>query len=57
MSLKHRMRVLFLGATLSAAAMMGVPMRAEEIEELMAAANRPVAAHVLRDEEDKDDKK
>jgi hypothetical protein len=32
--------------------MIGVPMRAEEVEELMRRVNQPKVAHVLRDESD-----
>ena len=37
------------------AAMMGSPMRPEEIEELMHRMNQPKLAHVLRDEDDSGD--
>ena len=33
-----------------ALASFGTPMRAEQIEDLMASMNRPVIAHVLREE-------
>ena len=37
------------------AALMGSPMRPEEIEELMRQMNQPKLAHVLRDENDSGD--
>ena len=37
------------------AALAGVPMRPEEIEELMRQMNQPKLAHVLRDEDDSGD--
>jgi hypothetical protein len=38
---------------LELAALAGVPMRPEEIEELMRQMNQPKLAHVLRDESDR----
>ncbi len=57
MSLKHRLRALSLCFALSAGSLVGVPMRAEEIDRLMAALNRPVITHVLRDENENDEEK
>ncbi len=48
----HRFRVLLLCLTLAMGSMIGVPMRAEEVEELMRRVNQPKVAHVLRDESD-----
>jgi hypothetical protein len=53
----HRFRVLLLCLTLGMGSMMGVPMRAEEVEELMRCVNQPKVAHVLRDESDSDEDK
>jgi hypothetical protein len=40
---------------LEAGVMMGVPMRPQEIEELLHTMNQPKVAHVLREEHEKDD--
>jgi hypothetical protein len=57
MSAKQRLRTLLLCSTLGIGSLLGVPMRAEEIEKLMADLNRPVIAHVLREESESDDEK
>ena len=54
MSVKSRLRTLLLCGPLLMASLMGVPMRAEEIEELMSLANRPKIAHVLWEEKEDD---
>jgi hypothetical protein len=55
MSLMKRLRVLFLCIALEAGVLSGVPMRPEEIRELMDRMNRPKLAHVLRTEDDRGD--
>ena len=47
MSLRKRLRVLLVCAALEFAAFSGMPMRADEIEELMRQVNRPRLAHAL----------
>jgi hypothetical protein len=51
---KSQLRTLLLCCPLALASVMGVSMRAEEIEELMSLANRPKIAHVLREEKEDD---
>ena len=53
----HKLRVLLLCLSLGLGSMIGVPMRADEIEELMRGMNRPKVAYVLRDESDSDEDK
>lgn len=55
MSLKEKLRVLLACMTLEAAVIMGMPMRPEQIKELMHQMNQPVLAHVLRSEDDETD--
>jgi len=50
-----RLRTILVCAMLEYAAMMGAPMRPDEIEELMRQMNQPKLAHVLRDENDDGD--
>jgi hypothetical protein len=52
-SLKEKLRVLLACMTLEAAVIMGMPMRPEQIKELMQQMNQPKVAHVLRSEEEK----
>jgi hypothetical protein len=47
MSLAGRLRVLLVCVALEAGVLSGVPMRPDEIEELMRQMNRPALAHVL----------
>ena len=47
MSLRKRLRVLLVCAALEFAAFSGMPMRADEIEDLMRQINRPKLAHAL----------
>jgi hypothetical protein len=56
MSIKKRLRSIFLGLVLCAALSMGTPMRPDEIAELMSTLNQPKVAHTLRDETDDGDK-
>jgi len=46
-SLRTRLRVLLVCAALEFAAFSGMPMRADEIEDLMRQMNRPKLAHAL----------
>jgi hypothetical protein len=55
MSLAKRLRVIFLCATLQLGVLAGVPMRPDEIQELMNQINQPKLAHVLPTEEDDGD--
>ena len=55
MRLHPRLRTLLVCSMLEYAALMGSPMRPEEIEELMRQMNQPKLAHVLRDEDDSGD--
>ncbi len=51
MSLRKRLRVVFVCAFLQFGTLMGVPMRPEQIQELMQQMNAPKIAHVLPSEE------
>ena len=56
MSLASRLRVVFVCAALQLGVFSGVPMRPEQIRELMHQMNQPRLAHVLpADEEGGDD--
>ena len=56
MSLASRLRVVFVCAALQLGVISGVPMRPEQIQELMHQMNQPKLAHVLpADEEGGDD--
>lgn len=55
MSWKKRLRVLVACLTLEAGVLFGVPMRPEEIKELMHQMNQPKLAHVLKEEGDSGD--
>jgi hypothetical protein len=52
MSWKKRVRVLFACLMLEASVLIGVPMRPDEIEELMHQMNQPKLAHVLKQEDE-----
>jgi hypothetical protein len=55
-SLKKRLRTIFLCAALELGVLSGVPMRPEEIRALMNQINQPKVAHVLpSDDQDGDD--
>jgi hypothetical protein len=47
MSLKKRLRTIFMCAALELGVLSGVPMRPEEIRALMNQINQPKLAHVL----------
>jgi hypothetical protein len=48
--LKQRLRVLLACAALEMGVLMGVPMRPDQIRELMHQMNQPTLAHVLKEE-------
>lgn len=52
MSFKKKLRVLFACLALEAGVLAGVPMRPDEIRELMHQMNQPALAHVLPSEEE-----
>lgn len=51
MSFATRMRTVFVCAFLQFGTLMGVPMRPEEIQDLMRQMNAPKLAHVLPSDE------
>ena len=51
MSWKQRLRVLVACLTLEMGVVFGVPMRPEQIKELMHQMNQPALAHLLKEEE------
>ena len=51
MSIKKRLRTIFLCAALEIGVLAGVPMRPEEIRALMHQINQPTLAHVLPSED------
>jgi hypothetical protein len=56
MSLASRLRVVFICAALQLGVFSGVPMRPDEIQQLMHQMNQPKLAHVLTgDDEGGDD--
>jgi hypothetical protein len=55
MSTKDKFRQILLGMALGAGLLMGVPMRPDEIQELLAQTNQPRMVHVLREESDQGD--
>ena len=55
MRVPSRLRTILVCSMLELAALAGVPMRPEEIQELMRTMNQPKLAHVLRDESDRGD--
>ncbi|HTS38129.1 MAG TPA: hypothetical protein VMH04_20810 [Candidatus Solibacter sp.] len=54
MSIKRRFRMLFLCLPLLLGAFAGMPMRPEEIEDLIHSTNRQTITHTIPDGEDKD---
>jgi hypothetical protein len=52
MSLASRLRVLVVCVALEMGVLGGVPMRPDEIQELMHQMNQPTLAHVLPSEDD-----
>jgi hypothetical protein len=57
MSAKSRLRTLSLCIALGFGSVLGMPMRAEEIEELMSQASQPKIAYVLPVEADDEEEK
>ncbi len=55
MPLMKRLRVLLVCLALEMAVLAGVPMRPDEIQELMNQMNQPKVAHVLPSENDEGD--
>jgi hypothetical protein len=55
MSLRRRLRTIFLCMMLEYAALLGMPMRPEEIDELMHTMNQPKRAHTIPKPQEKDD--
>lgn len=55
MSLLKRLRVVFVCLTLQVGVLAGVPMRPDDIRELMHQMNQPALAHVLPTEADEGD--
>ncbi len=55
MSLKHKLRTLLLCLPLLAGSLFGVPMRPEEIEELMHRMNQPKIEYTIPDESENGD--
>ncbi len=52
MSIKRKLRALFLGTILGIGSIAGMPMRVEEIETLMAIMNQTNASQIIREEHD-----
>ena len=50
MRISPRLRTILMCAMLEYAALMGSPMRPEEIEELLRTMNQPKLAHVITEE-------
>lgn len=55
MSIASRLRVVFVCAALQLGVFSGVPMRPEQIQELMHQMNQPKLAHVLPADEERGD--
>ena len=55
MSLRKRLRTIFLCTMLEFAALTGVPMRPEQIDALMDTMNRPKLAHTIPKHQENDD--
>jgi hypothetical protein len=53
--IRKRFRTIFLCLVLEVGALTGVPMRPEEIRELMQTLNQPKVAHVLKETDDDGD--
>ena len=53
MSLKRRLRTLACCGLLQIAALFGIPMRPEEVQEFMQSLNEPKVAHTLPEEKEK----
>ena len=55
MSWKKKLRVIVACLTLEAGVLLGMPMRPDEIKELMNQMNQPKLAHVLKEEDEEGD--
>ena len=55
MSIRQRLRTIILCFVLELGALSGVPMRPNEIEDLMRTLNQPKVAHTIPDESKKGD--
>lgn len=55
MSIRKRLRTIFLCTMLEFAALAGMPMRPEEIEELMHTINQPKMAHTIPKQQESND--
>lgn len=55
MRLSSRLRTILVCSMLEFAALVGMPMRAEQIQELMRTMNRPTIAHVVPAEDEHGD--
>ena len=51
MSLRHRLRTLLVCVVLEWSALIGMPMRPEEIVDLMQTMNTPKVVHTIPDED------
>ena len=56
MSIKHRLRTLMLCVPLLLGAFAGMPMRPEEIQELLHSTNQQKIVHVIKEEENEKQK-
>jgi hypothetical protein len=50
LTIKRNLRALFLGLVLGMGSVMGMPMRPEEIEDLMHAMNQTRVCQIIREE-------
>lgn len=55
MTWKHRLRTIVVCLGLEFATLAGVPMRPDEIRQLLQQMNQPTLAHVLKEEKGDDD--
>jgi hypothetical protein len=55
MSIRHRLRTILVCMVLEWSTLVGVPMRPEEIVDLMQTMNTPRVVHTIPDEHDADD--
>ena len=55
MSIKHKLRTLMLCLPLLAGSFFGVPMRPEQVEELMLSLNQPKIAYAIPDDSENGD--
>jgi hypothetical protein len=55
MSLRKRLRTIFLCTMLEFAALLGMPLRPEEIDDLMQTMNQPKLAHTIPEQDEDED--